>query len=454
MRGIGRNGRILALRSAGSVPHRFPALLAAFALLGLPTSAAADGTLKQPRKTSSLGAFNGVSYEQYDGFFVGRTSTGSYRVPYRISAPADPRRANRAVLVEPPHFAEGAGLRDLWLGRSFLFARRFVHASVGYSTASFGEPHFAFRILDPEAKGVFINGGVARPDEDGVTDDEIVVDFAHAVGRDKVALDLAGRVERRYIAGFSDSADHVKRILASGLAEGLFELAVVVTTGSEDDPQESVGAGRYSGKAITVDSEFEWYYGSALEDRGESPDHYRFYITAGTPHVADTLCPRFFANESTPASWEPALRAHFLQGHTWVTAGVAPPASTRLATTTTDGATDIARDANGNALLLDSTGEPAPRLPFVELGEATFETGFLGGYSPQPPPTIAELGFASHADYLTAFTEALEAHVEAGYMLDEDAQALLDRAQLAPPATFTENYLARYDLFRAGQDCR
>ena len=184
-------------------------------------------------KTSSLGTFDGVKYFQYDGLFVGKTSTGNYSVPYRISAPANPRPANRGtVLVEPPHFALGTYLREGWLGRPFLFGRRFLHASVGYSTTSFGT--FVNRILDPAAQGVFIDGGVV--DGNGRTDDEIVVDFARALRSDPVARALIGPAARRYLAGFSDSAEPVKRIVASGLAEDVFDLAVPITTGRRERP--------------------------------------------------------------------------------------------------------------------------------------------------------------------------------------------------------------------------
>jgi hypothetical protein len=100
-----------------------------------------------------------------------------------------------------------------------------------------------------------------------------------------------------------------------------------------------------------------------------------------------------------------------------------------------------------------STSPVTPRLPYVELGEAAFVTGFVGTYEPQPPPTIEDLGFSSHADYLAAFEDALDDQVDAGYMLDEDAQAILGRAALSPPATFTENYFARYQQFAAGEYC-
>ena len=429
---------------------------AALGLLVLPTfpsTASAAGRLRPPSRISSLGTFGGVEYFQYDGLFVGKTSTGKYSVPYRISAPANPRSASRGtVLVEPPHFAQGTYLRESYLGRPFLFGedRRFLHASVGYST-TFN------RILDPTAKGVFINGGVV--DGNGRTDDEIIVDFARALRSDP-ARALIGPATRRYLAGFSDSADPVKRIVASGLAEDVFDLVVPITTGSENDPQASIATGKYSGKVISVASEFEWYWGRALEDREVKPDQYRYFIVPGSPHLPDPICSFPLSNRSTPAGFQPALRAHFLQGHDWVTRGDAPPTSTRLKTT--DGG-EIARDLQGNSLLVEVTGAPAPRLPYVELGEATFIVPIpgattppevlLGTYAPQPPPKIDQLGFSSFDDYLTAFEKALKAQVQAGYMLDDDKEVLLERANLFPSETFTENYYHRYNDFRSGEYC-
>src|SRR5829696_7500505 len=425
------------------------ASLGLLALPAFPSTASAAGTLQPPSKTS-LGTFRGVEYFQYAGLFAGKTSTGKYSVPYRISAPANPRSATGStVLVEPPHFATGTFLRESYLGRPFLFGEGFLHASVGYST-------FANRILDPTAKGVFIKGGVF--DGNGRTDDEILVDFARALRSDPLARALIGPAARRYLAGFSDSAEPVKRIVASGLAEGIFDMALPITTGSEKDPQVSIAARKYSGKVISVASEFEWYWGRALEDRGTSRNHnqYRYFIVPGTQHIADPLCDGSLGNRTTPAGWQPALRAHFLQGHDWVTQGVAPPASTRLKTTPSGA---IARDSKGNALLVDITGVSAPRLPFVELGEARFIVPIpgateppgllLGTYAPQPPPNVEQLGFPSFDAYLAAFEKALNAQKQAGYMHKEDAKVLLERANLSPPATFTQNYHSRYELFRS-----
>jgi hypothetical protein len=57
--------------------------------------------------------------------------------------------------------------------------------------------------------------------------------------------------------------------------------------------------------------------------------------------------------------------------------GLRPPPSTHLKTS--DGET-LDRDENGNAISLNARGRRVPRLPFIELGEARFITGFLGSY--------------------------------------------------------------------------
>jgi hypothetical protein len=156
----------------------------------------------------------------------------------------------------------------------------------------------------------------------------------------------------------------------------------------------------YGGKLIIVNSEFE-AASADFVDRGILPNQYRFYAVAGTPHILDFLGFPFFTTGSTPASFEPELRAHFLQGHGWVRGAQQPPPSTHLKTFA-DGTLD--RDLN-NAIAVDASGQPVPRLPFVELGEAHFITGFVGSYD--TVKTIAELGFDSHAAYLQAFGDML-----------------------------------------------
>ena len=428
--------------------HAILAVLAFLALAPLallaPSPVAADGGLGQPLATP-VGTFGGIAYVQYDGIFEGQTSTGAYRVPYRITAPADSSLANETVLVEPSHHSIGLGALNIYLRRDFLFSRGFVHAGIGWSTIN-------RRILDPSVPGTFIEGGFHE--YGGKTDDEIIVDFARALAVDPEAALMLGHVARRYVTGFSDTSYPVLRLVKSGRAAGVFDFALPFITEEFDpqtplDPQAALGAGRYRGKLIIVNSEAEDPTG--LLDSGTVPNQYRFYAVAGTPHVADPLDVRSRANRTTPATYEPALRAHFLQGHRWVQQGTSPPPSTHLRTFRTSHGKKLDRDANGNAISVDASGQLVPRLPFIELGEARFISGFHGSY--EGVKTIQDLGFASHHEYVKAFAEKLADYAKAGYILKEDVDAMRRRAALCPPLTFTETYRDHYEAFTAIIPC-
>ncbi len=414
-------------RTRGSVPvwrcaQAVTAMVVAMlwtAVPGVSHAAAATDDIEAPTTARPAGSFGGVDFVQYDGVFAGHTSTGGFRVPYRITAPVDPDDGNGAVVVEPPHFATGLGTLAFQLGRKFLLGRRFIHAGVGYSTTSFG-PGLDQRILDPTVPGTYIDGGVT--DGTGRTDDEIVADFARALATDADAQAMVGEVRDTYLTGYSDAAGVPLRLVASGQADGVFELALPFTVESPVDPQAALGAGRFHGKLLIVNSAAD--DSSNLIDSGAHPDQYRFYAVAGTPHVSDPLVP-LFSNQTTPASWIPALRAHFLQAHRWVRNRVAPPPSSGV--------------------------DDGPRLPFVELGEAVFHSGFLGSYD--NVKTINQLGFGTHRAYAKAFNAAVDAYARAGSILPDEASEMMRRASLCPPLTYTETYRDHYGRFVALTPC-
>jgi hypothetical protein len=408
---------------------------------GVPASAQTEDRLLPPT-TTPAGNFGGVSYVQYDGIFEGQTSTGAFRVPYRITAPADPEQGNRTVVVEPSHFAIGLGVLNIYLRPDLLFARRFAHAGIGWSTTSFG-PGFDNRILDPSVPGTFIAGGF--DEAGGRTDHEIIADFARALAVDSEAGVMLGGVDRRYVTGVSDSSYPVMDLVTSGLAANVFDLAFPFTT-EWDDPQPAIEDRMYDGRLVILNSEFD--QSANLVDRGVAPGQYRFYAVAGTPHVPDHLEIPSFATESTPASYEFALRAHFLQSDRWVRKGTPPPASYHLKMTSDN---EIERDASGNAISVNVDGQPVPRLPFIELGEARFITGFVGSYD--SVKTITNLGFGSHAAYLKAFKDEVSDYLSAGYIRPEEAAAMRERAAMCPPLTYTETYRDHYDQFVAIQAC-
>jgi hypothetical protein len=424
----------------------------ALLLLGaaaLASPALANGTLGSPA-ASLAGTYGGIQFVQYDGIFAGQTSTGTYRVPYRIFAPSNSKKGNGAVLVEVPHPIGGLGALDFALGRDFLLSRGFAHAGVGYSTADFTEPGGPpgnLGILDPSVPGVFINGGYTDPDVGGQTDEEIVVDFGRALKSDPVAKSILKSLKWRYLTGYSDSSVPVLDIVNSGQAEGAFDLiAPHVAFGA--DPQVVIANHGYSGKVVILNSEWQVEPSADLLDRGVAPRQYRFYQVAGAPHVSDFLDPPDFWSTSTPASYQPELRAHFIQGHLWVTEGKSPPPSTHLLI---DGG-GLVRDANGNSIVVDARGTRVARLPFVELGEARFfGDDFLGTYD--QVKSFAQLGFKNAKSYLKAFDKKLKDYVKAVGILDEDADAMRCRAALDPTRTFTESYRDNYPAFVEATAC-
>jgi Alpha/beta hydrolase domain len=388
------------------------------AVLGLPAALAATDDIEPPSATPA-GSFGGVDCVQYDGLFTGQTSTGAFRVPYRITAPVDPDEGNGAVLVEVPHFATSLGT-EFQMGREFLLGRGFIHAGVGYSTTSFG-PGLDKRILDPSVPGTYVEGGFTEGG--GRTDDEIVAESARAIRTDPDGRALVGEIRDTYVTGYSDAANVPLRLVTAGQANGVFALAFPFTAEGPVDPQAALGAGRFAGKVVIVNSAAE--ASDNLADTGAHPGQYRFYAVAGTPHVSDPLVP-LFSNRTTPASWIPALRAHFLQAHRWVQNRVAPPPSSTI-------------------------DDEIPGLPFVELGEAVFHTGFLGSYD--GVKTIEQLGFATHRAYAKAFNTAVDDYVRTGSILSSEASAMKQRARLCPPLTYTETYRDHYDRFVAITPC-
>jgi hypothetical protein len=397
-----------------------------------PAGAAAADTFGPPTVTP-LGTFGGIAYVQYDGMFEGETSTGAFRVPYRISAPVDTSLSNQSVVVEAPHFNVGVGARNLYLTPGFLFSRGFVHAGVGWSTVG-------NRIIDPTAPGTFIDGGFHELG--GKVDDEIITEFARALS----TTAMVGTVSRRYLTGLSDSTIPVLRLIESGRAAGVFDFALPFTADKGFDPQTDIAADRFPGKLIVVNTEFEDSRGYL--DRGVTPSQYRFFAVAGSPHIPDHINPPSRTTGTTPATFAPALRAHFAQGHDWVRRGQAPPLSTQLRTTRGN---TVDRDASGNAITVDRTGRIVPRLPFVDLGEARFIAEFIGSYD--QVRTIQQLGFATHQAYLKAFGDRVSAYTKAGFILNEDAAVMRQRAALCPPSTYTETYRDHYTEFATVTPC-
>ena len=157
------------------------------------------------------------------------------------------------------------------------------------------------------------------PTTNGRTDDEIIADFARALAVDpQRPADARPRATDATSTGFSDSSDPVLRLVTSGRAAGVFDLALPFTAVGHD-PQAALAAGRYGGKLIVVNSEAE-----AVRPASSTAAASRTIpVLRGRRDAAHPRSPGvpFFSNRTTPASYQPALRAHFLQGHDWVRGG-------------------------------------------------------------------------------------------------------------------------------------
>jgi len=175
------------------------------------------------------------------------------------------------------------------------------------------------------------------------------------------------------------------------------------------------------------------YYPSRQDDS----ERIRLWEMAGTAHadttvvgaIGDTLdCgapindgPQHFLVKS-------ALRAL----DTWVRTGEAPPSAPRLEVDVASGAPVIRREANGIAL-------GGIRTPQVDVPVATLsgEPGsssptiiclLLGTTIPFTEERLSEL-YESREQYLQSYETAADAAISAGFVLEDDRQAMLDDAQ-------------------------
>ena len=115
---------------------------------------------------------------------------------------------------------------------------------------------------------------------------------------------------------------------------------------------------------------------------------------------------------------------------TWVQDGTAPPEAARLDVDDSGEAPTIVRDDDGIALggirtpQVDAptsilSGDPPPGASIICM--------LLGSTTPMTPEQLAAR-YPSADDYEAAYEEATDAAIEAGFVLDDDRQAMLDEA--------------------------
>lgn len=391
--------------------------------------------------TEGMGFFNGVSYIRYLGTLSGAASGGDYVAPFEVMVPWDPNLSNERLLVEPLHWIGGAIVRE-YLTRDFLFGRGFGHAGICLGAAAPFVPNHPCQDFSGEP-------GMAV---------EIVADFARALKEDPALSALVGEIDALYGIGVAATVNPLHTLVRSEAGQGLFDLSLFVATGwplpfapppEEVQPFTPVeGAGRII--VLNTEADILQFNGNGLRHDDLTHPSYRLYQVAGGPHIADTPSTRarfvgppqspFPPIEgTTPLDWSPVLRALFIAGDRWVTKGVEPAPSTYIEAAPEgeidpvyERPTGIARDENLNA-------RGGVRLPDLALGRGQFiaadtelmEAPYLfGGYLDLACEPLADgsARFSDHETYVAQFTELVEELVAQGFLLSEDAQAMIEAA--------------------------
>jgi Alpha/beta hydrolase domain len=166
--------------------------------------------------------------------------------------------------------------------------------------------------------------------------------------------------------------------------------------------------------------------------RQDDTDRFRLWEVAGTAHADRTIVGSLADSLDcgVPINDGPqrfAVRTAVRALDRWVADGEPPPEAERLAV---DGDA-FRRDADGIVLggvrtpLVDVpvaalSGEPGPRGGVICL--------LLGSTTPLAPERLAEL-YPSEEAYLDAYRQATDEAIEAGFLLEEDREAVLDAAE-------------------------
>ena len=428
---------------------------ALFAAATAPPARATGGIDASTLVSTPHGTFDGVAYQRHEAMFAGVTSNNRpYRVPCQIIAPLDPGDGNGLLLFDwlvPSTIPTAVGQEQAdaryTLTDEFLFGLGASYATVRCDPECIGKES---PIEDP-----------SRPWSDDLLDTssefilspgdefDIVVDYVKALRTDPVALQVLDDIDRSAAFGYSASGYRLRGLLRIKMGRGLFDFSLVGGTGNGyDHPAGNAIAFSKSekpplpgaGLEIDFQSETDVVALGGHKTRHEEPN-YRVYQFAGAAHIRAIDTVEFGLPDpelANPADWVPFFRTLFLAGYAWCD-GTAPPPTLWLGAPNDS---TVFRDAHGNALVTHVGGLPVItdgfRLPEVAVGQnqyipydPTYEDGTL-------PGTIRALA-GGRVDLTGQFTDhdayvaQVEAHAvalrAAGYLLPEDADAIVQAAE-------------------------
>ena len=174
------------------------------------------------------------------------------------------------------------------------------------------------------------------------------------------------------------------------------------------------------------------YYSARQPDA----ENFRLWEVAGTAHadafivgeVEDTLdC----VGDINRGPQRFVARAALRSLVTWVRTGETPPAAVRFEVDETSGSPKFVRDADG--IVMGGIRTPLVDVPVATLSGEPAGPGsviclLLGSTVPLSETILAQL-YESPDDYLAAYEEAADEAIDAGFVLQDDRQELLDQAQ-------------------------
>jgi hypothetical protein len=169
------------------------------------------------------------------------------------------------------------------------------------------------------------------------------------------------------------------------------------------------------------------------EDSDADEDRFRLYEIAGAPHAAKIVgCEGNGSSFPTSAFIRAALRHLFR----WAEDDVTPPNAPRIVLHTADAVAKAAVDRFGNAL----GGVPSP---FLDVPIARYEAHsapgpvcmLAGREAPLPYEVLADR-YGDLQTYLAEFTISLDATVQAGFLLEDDRDAILEAQTAKAQAAF------------------
>jgi Alpha/beta hydrolase domain len=397
------------------------------------------------------------------GFELTEDATADYSTRVVVRRPTDAADFGGTVVVEWLNVSGGVDANPDYSYMSEELVRG-GYAWVGVSAQRIGVEG------GPVAVAASIGEGIAGQGLRAL-DPERYGDLHHP--GDAFSYDIYTQVARALRAPGTDSADPLdglepERVLAVGESQSAFALTTYVNgvqplTGQFDgflvhsrggaaaplgaaaegiDIASTIGGAptriRTDGAAPVLVLETETDLLSVLgylPARQPDDEMLRLWEVAGTAHadtriigpLADSLgCPTAINDGPHHFVAKAALRAL----DTWVRNGEAPPEAPRLEIDESGAAPVFRRDENGIAL--GGIRTPQVDVPVAtlsgEAGEGASIICLLSGSTvPLPPERLAELYDSADA-YVDEYTQAADAAIESGFVLDDDREALLDAA--------------------------